>query len=55
MAEVSRFWGGTVTGDCGPYSNDEYNFIFYTLMGDGKDGAAVAVWYANMLAVSGTD
>ena len=53
MAEVSRFWGGTVTGDCGPYSNDEYNFIFYTLMGDGKDGAAVAVGYANMLAVSG--
>ena len=54
MAEVSRFWGGTVTGDCGPYSNDEFNFIFHSLMSDGKTNAAVAVGYLGRLAVSGT-
>lgn len=53
MAQVSRFWGGTLTGDCGPYSNDEFNYIFHSLMSDGQTNAAVAIKYLNELVVTG--
>lgn len=52
MAEVSRFWGGTSIGDKGPYSHDQYNRVFYTLMGDGNPNAGVAVNYLNELNVA---
>lgn len=54
MAQISRFWGGTVTGDCGPYSADEFAKVFFSMMQDGNPGVNfVAPKYLNELAVSG--
>lgn len=32
MAETSRPWGGTVLGDCGPYSDAQWNQVWRTLV-----------------------
>lgn len=53
MTQISRFWGGTVTGDAGPYSNDQFNFISYTLFGGAAyANAGYSVGYLNELAVT---
>ncbi len=33
MAETSRPWSGTVTGDAGPYSDDQWTDVWKTLLG----------------------
>ncbi len=33
MAEVSRPWSGAVTGDSGPYSDDQWTDVWKTLLG----------------------
>lgn len=33
MAELSRPWSGTVTGDAGPYSDDQWTDVWNTLLG----------------------
>ena len=53
MAQSSRFWGGSVTGDAGPYSNDQFNFVPYTLFGGSTYvNAGYSVGYLNELAVT---
>ena len=53
MAQSSRFWGGNVTGDAGPYSNDQFNFVPYTLFGGSTYvNAGYSVGYLNELAVT---
>ena len=53
MTQTSRFWGGTLTGDSGPYSNDQYNFINYTIFGGaGHENAGYSVGFLNELAVT---
>ena len=53
MTQTSRFWGGTVTGDAGPYSNDQFNFVSYTLFGGSTYvDAGYSVGYLNELAVT---
>ena len=50
MAQVSQFWGGQTIGDCGPYSIDQYNHPFHTLVSNGSADAGIAVKYLNQLA-----
>ena len=50
MAQVSQFWGGTTIGDTGPYSIDQYNHPFHTLVSNGSADAGIAVRYLNQLA-----
>ena len=50
MAQVSQFWGGATIGDSGPYSFDQYNHPFHTLVSNGSADAGVAVRYLNQLA-----
>ena len=50
MAQVSQFWGGQTIGDCGPYSIDQYNHPFHTLVSNGSADAGIAVRYLNQLA-----
>lgn len=53
MTQTSRFWGGTVTGDAGPYSNDQFNFIAYTMFGGSSyANAGYSVGFLNELAVT---
>ena len=49
MAQVSQFWGGTTIGDTGPYSIDQYNHPFHTLVSNGSADAGIAVRYLNQL------
>ena len=50
MAQVSQFWGGATIGDAGPYSFDQYNHPFHTLVSNGSADAGIAVRYLNQLA-----
>ena len=53
MTQISRFWGGSVTGDAGPYSNDQFNIIAYSLFGGSAyANAGFSVGYLNELAVT---
>ncbi len=53
MTEISRPWGGTATGDKGPYSFDQWADIYAALFG--RKGANKGVLYQvdNELAVTG--
>jgi hypothetical protein len=52
MAEISFFWAGTVTGDKGPYSDDQYSDIQRKLFTSDRAMQGI-LRFANQLAVTG--
>lgn len=54
MAENSRPWTGSVTGDCGPYSASDWDDIFQTIVaGDQEAAQGVLLGVDNGLEVTG--
>lgn len=54
MTERSRPWGGTVTGDAGPYSDDQWHNTWRSIIGSQDANEGVFQDQLNELAVSGT-
>src|SRR3990167_10954137 len=54
MAELSKPWAGIVTGDAGPYSDEDWSDIWRKLFQVDRTTEGVVRGYANQLAVSGT-
>ena len=53
MAESSLPWGGTVTGDAGPYTDDDWSDMFRKLFMFDRTTQGVLAGYANELIVTG--
>ncbi|MDM7940133.1 MAG: hypothetical protein QUS07_07315 [Methanothrix sp.] len=52
MAQISYFWGGEVTGDCGPYSDDTFSDFISSLMQSDRTTQSVITGSLNELAVT---
>ncbi len=53
MAEISRPWSGTLTGDSGPYSDDQWTDVWNSLLGPFVASQGVFVDQLNDLDLSG--
>jgi len=53
MAEISRFWDGTVLGDCGPYSTSQMHGQFFRSILNGTGDRGPLLGWLNELEVSG--
>jgi hypothetical protein len=54
MTEISRPWGGTVTGDAGPYTDDHWSDMFRILFTQDRATQCVINTWRGELAVTGT-
>jgi hypothetical protein len=54
MTEESRPWAGIITGDCGPYSDDDWDDVWEVFFGSGatpfKDHRVIRHWANELLA-----
>jgi len=53
MAEISLPWSGTVTGDAGPYSDDNWSDMYRKLFTNDRTDEGVLKNYANQLEITG--
>lgn len=52
MAERSMFWNGAVTGDCGPYSSQQFMDYFWRVITNGTGNRGVLMNWLNELEVT---
>ena len=54
MAEISLPWGGTSTGDKGPYTSTQWADVWATLFTVDQTTQGIVPWYGGKLTVTGT-